>query len=227
MEIGSFFGSFDISSIIDKVYFFVGIFFLFAIIGGIIGTFLIVRSRNAKQKDMKKIGWWEEVSGTQRMEPTRMDDVEEIIIPGTTLRVFYCKKRDLWLPRFSRGISKDLFYVLLTPSQQMINFTLKSIGSDLKEANLDYDHTDMIWAAENAREYIKRNYKDKAVKWWQLYQGVITVAAYILIMTFCVVLIIFFLKGLVDKIGNLIGVAENVLSESCARTVTSGVTPAG
>lgn len=216
-------GGFDFSVIIEKIYFFVGVFLLLGIIGGIGMGLYILKTRKSQKKDMKKVGWWQEVSGTERMEPTRMDDVEEIVIPGTTLRVFYCKKRDLWLPRFSRGVSANLYYVLLTPSQQMVNFTLKSLSSDLKEAKLDYDHTDMLWAAENTREFIKRNYKDKSIKWWQAYQGVITTAAYIMIMTFSMVLIIYFLRGLVEDIGGIANTVGSIYETAIENTATSGV----
>lgn len=226
MELGDIFGAFggfDISFIIDKLYFYAGIFLLFVVIGGIIMSALIIRSRKSKSKEVKKIGWWEEVSGTDRIEPSRMDEVEEVVIPGTTLRVFYCKKRDMWLPRFSRGVSKDLFYVLLTPTQQMVNFTLKTLTSDLKQSKLDYDHTDALWAAENTREYIKRNYKDKSVKWWQAYQGVITTAAFILIMTFSLILIIYFLRGIVQDIGIVADSLRQTVELATKNTATSGV----
>lgn len=226
MEIGSFFGSFDVSVIVDKIYFFVGIFLLFAVLGGIVMIFLHLKSKKGREKNLKKIGWWEEVAGTERMEPGTMDDVEEIVLPGTMLRVFYCKDRDLWLPRFSKGVTKNLFYVLLTPTQQMVNFTLKSLSADLKEAKLDYDHTDMQWAAENMREWIKRNYRDKAVKWWQAYQGVITTAIYILVMTFSMVLIIYFLRGLVKDIGQTGEVVRRTLELAQQSSVSSGVLPA-
>ncbi len=229
MELGDvfgFLGDFNLSWIIEKVYFFVGLFFLFAIIGGIVITFFHLKTKKGKQKDTKKVGWWQEVTGTESMEPSRMDDVEEIVIPGTPLRVFYCKKRDLWLPRFSRGVSKDLFYVLLTPTQQMVNFTLKSLSSDLKEANLEYDHTDMLWAAENTREFIKRNYRDKSVKWWQLYQNTIAVAGLMLIFTFSFLLILYFMRGMMQDIGAVAGTISEAVKTSCANAATSGVMPA-
>ncbi len=223
MELGSFFGSFDMSAIIGKIYFFVGVFFLLAIIGGLAATILIMRARKRKLKDIKKIGWWEEVTGTERLEPSSMDEVEEIVIPGTTLRVFYCKKRDLWLPRFAKGVSKDLFYVLLTPTRQMVNFTLQGLTADLKKAKLDYDHTDMLWAAENTREFIKRNYKDKSVKWWQAYQGVITTAIYILVMTFSFIIIIYFMRGIVTDISKVAGTMAEAVKTSCQNAATSGI----
>lgn len=223
MAITDVFSSFDLSLIISRIYFFVGLFFLLLIVGGIVAGIWFVRSKDKKQKDTKNVGWWVEVSGAERMEPTRMDKVEEIIIPGTTLRVFYCKKRDLWLPRFNKGITKDLFYVLITPTGKMVNFTLRSLGKDLREADLDHDNTDMMWAAENTREFIKRNYRDKSVKWWQAYQGVITTAVYILIMTFSMVIIIYFMRGIVEDIGQVANTMAEAVKTSCANAATSGV----
>lgn len=218
------FGPIDFSAIVDKLYFYIGLFFILFVIGGTFMILYYIRSKNKTAKLTKKIGWWEEVGG--QLIPSNMEDAEEIVIPGTTLRVFYVKKRDLWLPRFSRGVTKDLFYVLLTPTRQMINFSLRSISKDLKEAKLDYDHTDMLWAAENTREFIKRNYKDKSIKWWQAYQGVITTAAYIMVMTFSFIIIIYFLRGVVEDIGGVARTLSETLKTSCAAAQTSGVTPA-
>lgn len=223
--IGNFFGGFDMSGVVDKIYFFVGIFLLCFVLGAIIFAFLIVRRRNKKSKNNKKVGWWQEVSGTESMEPTHMDEVEEIVIPGTTLRVFYCRKRDLWLPRFNRGISKDLFYVLLTPQQQMVNFTIKPPTKN-NGAEIDHDdNTDMLWAAENTREFIKRNYRDKSEKWWKAYQGVITTAIFIFIMTFSMVIIIYFMRGIVTDLGQVAATISSALETSCRNAATSGVVP--
>lgn len=217
---------FDPSIIVDKIYLFIGIFLLMAAVGGLFFGMWHIKNKHKKSKNSCKVTWWVEVTGKGLMEPSRTDEVEEIVLPGTILRLFYCKQRDLWLPRFSRGINKDLFFVGLTPTQQMVNFTIKGISEDLKNADLEYDHTDMIWAAENTREFVKRNYKDKSVKWWVAYQGVITTAAYILIMTFSLVIIIYFLRGIVEDMGSLLGSIETVIKNTCARGVTSGVTAA-
>jgi hypothetical protein len=114
----------------------------------------------------------------------------------------------------------------MTPNRQMVNFSLKSLAETLEEANLQIDHTDMLWAAENTREFIKRNYKDKSIKWWQAYQGVITTAIYILILTFSFILILYMMKGLVDKIGALVSTANEAVKMSCQNVFNSGVAPA-
>ena len=220
--VSNIFGSFNFSVIIDKIYFFVGIFLLALVVGVIIFGFFYFRSKKNEVKDLKRIQWWEENSGVTVL--SRQDMAEEIVIPGTSLRVFYVKERDLWLPRFTRGITKDLFFVMMTPNRQMVNFTLKSLESNLKEAGLEYDHTDMLWAAENTREFIKRNYKDKSIKWWQAYQGVITTAIYILIMTFSLVLIIYMLRGIVKDMATLQATIGEAVKTSCQNAFNSGVT---
>ncbi len=222
VEVGDFLGGFDTSVLIDKVYFLVGIVLFAIIIGAIIMGFFILRRKKKTDRATMKIGWWTEVAGTNQMEPTTMDEVVEVVIPGTTLRVFYCKKRDLWLPRFSRGVTAKLFYVLMTPTQQMRNFTLKKPQKD-GQAELDVDHTDMQWAAENTREYIKTHYKDKSIKWWQAYQGAITVAIYILILTFSLVIILYFLRGVVQDIGAVANSLADAVDRISQNTATSGV----
>ena len=154
-------GGFDFKTILNNIYLFGAIFLLCLIIGVFAFIYYYISQRN-KNKITFKIGWWEET--TAGLVPTYMEDAEEIVIPGTALRVFYVEAKDKWLPRFTRGITKDLFYVCITPNGQMINFTLKKIEDSLKESGLQYDHTDMLWAAENTREFIKRNYKNKSIK---------------------------------------------------------------
>lgn len=215
------FGGFDMSIVLSKLYYFAGIIFLAVIIGIGLGVIYYIYKRKNDPQETKKIGWWNDING--HMQPGKMDEAEEIVIPGTTLRVFYVKARDLWLPRFNRGVSENLYYVMITPTGQMVNFTLQSLTDSLKEASLEYDHTDMLWAAENTREFIKRNYKDKSIKWWQLYQGVLTNAAYIVLITFSMAIIIYFLRGVVGDIGAVADTLGNILKETEAARRTSGV----
>lgn len=222
-SISGFFGGFDFASILGKIKFYGMIFILILLLGVIIGGIWYFKKKKKPAGDLKKIAWWEET--TSGPVPVRSDEAEEIIIPGTTLRVFYVKDRDLWLPRFTKGITKDLFYVMITPNRQMVNFTLKSLGASLKEAGLDYDHTDMLFAAENMREFIKRNYKDKAIKWWQAYQGIIAIAIFIFLMTVSLAVILYMMGKLSDKIGLLIDHADQLV-KAASTTAASGIRPA-
>jgi len=219
--LGNFGGSFDVSSIVDKIYNYLGIFLLLLVLGGVVGVFIIIKRKGQAKEGQSKIGWWHEIG--DRMEPNKMDQVDERVIPGTTLRIFFNEKKDLWIPRFTRGITKDLYYVLITPTHQMVNFVIPSLSSDLKRANLEYDHTDMLWAAENSREYIKRNYKDKAVKWWQLYQNTIATAILIFVMTFSMVIIIYFMRGIVVDMRGVATTIGEYAVKTCQNSQTSGV----
>ena len=175
-----------------------GLFLLGAVLLlGIVIFIVAYRKKNQNKGDMNEIGWWEEIS--DQLVPMKMDKAREIIIPGTSLRVFYIKNKDMWLPRFTRAVKQKLFYVAITPNKEIVNFTLKAIGKDMREAGLDYDHTDMRWAAENTKEFIKRNYRDKSTPWWKEFQGVITGAIYIIVVTFCLGIILYLWKGITDQ----------------------------
>ncbi len=230
METTDFFGSFglggvDTGAIVSNIYYFVGIGLLLAVLGGIIFILFYMRMRNKTSIGRCKIGWWNEVG--ERLEPSFQEDVQEIIIPGTILRIFYGKKRNIWLPRFSRGVSKDLFYVTKTKSGQMVNFELGNLSKNLKESKLIFDHTDMLWAAENSREFIKKNYSDKAETWWKLYQNTISVIVLLFVMTFSFVLIIYFMRGIVQDIGGVASQLSNTLERTCSAAQGSGLVNAG
>lgn len=159
----------------------------------------------------KEVVWWEET--IRGLEPIRSDMAEEITIPGTNLKVFYIKKTNTWLPRFTRGINKNLFYVAVTENKEIVNFTLQTLTDDLKQAGIKYDHTDMRWAAENMREFIKRNYRDKATPWWREYKDIISIAVYIVITTASLGVIIYLLRGAIQDIGGLAAGIDNTVNK--------------
>ena len=198
----------NIGGLFDKIISYSMILFLIVILA-IIVFFFMKWNKNRKDPTKKKVGWWEEVQGN--LIPISMDDVKEIIIPGTRLRVFYIKSKDMWLPRFTRGVTKDLFYVAITPKRELVNFTLKSISRNMAEAGLDFDHTDMIWASENLREFIKRNYRDKSTPWWKAYQGVITTAIYIILLTFSFVVILYFMREMIGEMTGILSGLERLI----------------
>ena len=217
-------GNINIGGLFDKLLSY-GMMLLMIIIAGGVVFFFIRWRKNKKNLALKKVGWWEEVQG--KLIPTSMDDAKEIIIPGTRLRVLYLKSKDMWLPRFTRGITKDLFYICITPKRELINFTLKSISKDMAEAGLDYDHTDMIWASENLREFIKRNYRDKSTPWWKAYQGVITTAIYIVLLTFSFVVILYFMREMISEMTGILAGLEKLIDRiDTYGGAGSGIAPA-
>ena len=213
----------NVGAVVNQILTIAMIIFLIVIIAVIV--FFLMKLKKKKKVPQYKIGWWEDVHG--ELIPTTMDNAKEIIIPGTRLRVFYIKAKDMWLPRFIRGVKEGLFYVAITPRRELVNFTLTSIGADMEKAGLKYDHTDMIWASENLREFIKRNYRDKATPWWKAYQGVITTAIYIIILTFSFVIILYFMRQIIGDMGGILGGIEKLLKqmEACYPK-GSGIAPA-
>ena len=217
-------GDINVGPIIDKILVFIGLIVLILIISAIV-YFILKKKKEGKSSSIKKIGWWEEIQ--DKLIPISTDEVKEIIIPGTRLRVFYIKSKDMWLPRFTRGLTKDLFYVAITPKRERVNFTLKTLSSDMKEANLDYDHTDMIWASENLRNFIKRNYRNIATSWWKAFQGVITTAIFIVLLTVSFSVILYFMRQLLGDISGLInGIEQLLLRMESLDHGSSGIAPA-
>ena len=214
----------NVGGVVDQILSYFIILVLIVVLGVIVFFFMRWKKKT-KDPTKMKVGWWEEVQG--KLIPTSMDDAKEIIIPGTRLRVLYLKSKDMWLPRFTRGITKDLFYIAITPKRELVNFTLKSISKDMAEAGLDYDHTDMIWASENLREFIKRNYRDKSTPWWKAYQGVITTAAYIILLTFSFVIILYFMREMITEMtGILSGIEKLIDKMDSISGGGSGIAPA-
>lgn len=222
LDPSSFFSGIDIKAILGNIFNIVLLIVLVLVAAGFV--YMILRWKKQKGSEAtKEIKWWEEVSG--QLVPIRSDKAQEISIPGTNLKVFFVKDKNMWLPRFSRGITTNLYYVALTKNKELINFTLKSIDDELAKSNLSYDHTDMRWAAENLREFVKRNYKDKAVTWWKEYSQVIGVAIFVTFMTISLVTIIYFMRGIVEDIGavaNTLNVALDKMN-ACRPPPTSGV----
>lgn len=190
---------------------------------GVIGGFIFYK-RKEKQEYNKKIFWFEEVQG--HMVPIDEDSAKELIVPGTSVAVFYIKKKDLYLPRGTRKMGKDAYWYAIRDNREIVNFSMKNLNEDMKEAGLDYDHTDQRYAWVNLREMIKRNYRDKSVVWWKEYKDIIATAIFIIIMTFA-------FWFLIHKIGVLMGRADQILQRSediyklAQQTLGSGVAPAG
>ena len=212
-------GGFSLTSLFSSAKNIASVVIVLIVCAGI-AYYYMNKSKKIKNKVIKKIGWWEEING--RLVTLSMDEAEEIIIPGTNLRAFYIKKRDMWLPRFTRAINQDLFYLAITKNREIVNFTLKSLEESMKEAGLDYDHTDMRWANENTREFIKRNYRDKSIPWWKEYKDVIATVVILAVMVFGFVIIIYFLGGLVEKIGLIADKVNNIL-DTANKVGSSGI----
>jgi len=197
---------------------------MIVIIAVIVGLFVFMYFRWKKNKRAgvdQEIYWWEEIQGYMRL--IRKDKAQEIIIPGTNLRLFYIKDKNMWLPRFANAVKQGVFFVTITKNKEIINWTPKSIDKELAKTNLSFDNTDMRWAAENLREFVKRNYKDKAEKWWKEYAGVISLAIFIVLMTISLVTIIYFMRGIVQDMGAIGSSLASAIDKINACSPGSGI----
>lgn len=222
-----FLKDFDFSGVLSGVGLFLLVLFLLFVVGG--GLLLILYKFKERGLYNKKLHFFEEITGV--MQPTEDFKAMELIVPGTSIRVFYIKEKDLYMPRGTKKMGKDSYWYAVLNNREIVNFTMTNLNKELKEANLDYDHTDVRYAYENLREIIKRNYKDKSTKWWKEYKDVIVNVIYIFVLTLSFIFIISKLGDVVDKIGiildRLIELIEQVsVLQQSSGGPGSGITPA-
>ena len=108
-------------------------------------------------------------------------------------------------------------------NREIVNFSMKNINKEMKEANLNFDHTDQRYALTNLKELIKRNYKDKATPWWREYKEVISLVILIFVLSLSFFFLLSKIGSLIDKVGALIDHADQVVQTANAMR-GSGVT---
>ncbi len=188
----SFLNNIDFSGFIAKMGFFGQMLFIVVLIGSIVGAFLYLRS--FKKSYSKSIHIFEEIHND--FVPLEDDVAIEILIPNTAVKVFYLKKNKIYLPRPTRAMGKDHYWFGIRKNREWVNFTMKNLNETMKEADLDFDHSDMRYANAQLKKLIERNYKKE--KWWQTYRNEMGMAILILMLTFSM----WFVLG---KVGSLIG----------------------
>jgi len=170
--------------------------------------FILWRIKNRKLYN-KKIHWFEEVNGN--IVPVDTDLATELTIPNTNITTFYIKKKDLYLPRPTKRMGKDSYWFVIKNNREIVNFTMKNINEEMKEGNLDYDHTDMRYALVNLRAMIQRNYRDNSKPWWREYKDVIGLVILIFVLSLSFFFIISKVAVLIDQAGILIDHADQLI----------------
>lgn len=206
-DLGIDFGSF--MGIVGDI---LGALLLFIVAG--IFLFFILRFTKTKKYFDKKIFWFEEVHSD--MVPIDEDTARELTIPNTNIKIFYIKKKDMYLPRLTIKMGKNSYWVCVKKNRELVNFKMKNLNKEMKEANLEYDHTDMRYANVNIHELIKRNYRDKAIPWWREYKDIIAVVILIFVVTLGTTVIIMQMKALIGQVGALIEHADKVVQSAGA-----------
>jgi len=173
--------------------------------------FVLWRLKNKKLYN-KTIHWFEEVNGS--MVAVGTDMATEITIPNTSITAFYIKSKNMYLPRPTKRMGKDSYWFVIKNNREIVNFTMKNINEGMKEANLDYDHTDMRYALVNLRAMIQRNYRDNSKPWWREYKDVIGLVILIFVLSMSFFFIISKVGVLIDQVGQLIDHADTLVKSA-------------
>ena len=198
---------FDISKVLGGIGQFLLLGGLFILVGGIF--YYVFYLKKKKKNYNKKIFWFEEIHGY--MAPIGEDNACELIIPKTNITVFYIKSKDMYLPRPVKRMGKDAYWFAIRNNREIVNFIMKNLNDEMKEANLDFDHTDMRYALTNLKDLIKRNYRDKSQPWWREFKDVIGLVVLIFVLTLSFIFIISKVGSLIDKVGALIEHADQLI----------------
>lgn len=221
MDLGDFniLSGMNIGGLVNNFLIIIIVSVIALIIGGI--AFFLMKKKKEMKVPKQIICWWEETANSQI--PLDQDEAVEVVHPGTRLRAFYIKKKDMWLPRFTRSVKPGLFYVTITPQRELVNWIPTKLSEDMVKMGLKYDHTDMLWQSENLREFIKRNYRDKSIKWWQAYQQVIATVIFLIFLTICMAVVLYMMRGIVGDIGGIAGQLSETIKGMEACKPTSGL----
>lgn len=189
-------------------------------------TFYIV-SRRAYNKH---IHMFEEING--QTTPIGMDKAREVVLPFTSVRAFYLRKRKIYLPRPSKQTGKNHYWFFIRDDGEWMNIIPSNINKQLKELDMKYDHTDMRMANASLKKLVEKNYK--RTNWLKEYAPYIGFA--LLILMLGIVGFLIFgeagktLSGLSSNTENLAKVTEEVarlLGGAESITTGSGIVEAG
>ena len=151
--------------------------------------------------------WYEEING--HMVYVGEDKAVTLIIPRTNIPVLYIKSKNMYLPRPTIKMGRNIYWFAIKNNKEIVNFRMSNLNKLMSEAGLDFDHTDMRYASENLKELINTNYKDKSIPWYIQYKDIISV----------VILLFVFFVGmyfLLSKIAELVNLSNNVVSTATA-----------
>ncbi len=198
---------------------------VFLIAAAILGS-LVFSYLRRKQYD-KTIEIYSEINGST--SPIGADKAKEVIIPGTSIRAFFLKKRKIYLPRPSTHMGRNNYVYFIRKDGEWINIGFGNLNEDMKKLNLLFDHTDMRMANQTLKDLIDVNYGN--LTFLQKYAPYIAVG--ILVFMLFIGGYMFMRESnktvagmasaadtmgeIADKLDNIIGKADNINSQSGIR----------
>ncbi len=207
------FGDLDMSSVVPnvggggggldiaKAGLIIGIVFIFVVIA-VISFFIFYKKFEAK-KYKNKITFVQTFKG--RTQIIGEDIAQEMTIPKTNIKVFHLKKLNTYTPKLTRLFGKNHYILWVSNGGEWVNTHISAF--DGEKLGIDNEsRPSMVYASENLKEIIQRNYKDKAIKWWKEYSHIIG----FIIITVVLVIGVVVMFGRFGKVmGILSGASQN------------------
>ena len=202
--------------------------FFVILLAGII-TFFYYSKKIKKQQFKYKIHIFKDVAG--EIQPIDDDLAKEVFVPDTNVGLYYLLRKKIYIARPTRAMGKNAFWYKILPNGEWVNFDMKGVAGTKTLTKIDYDHRDNRYAYINLKEIIKRNYRDKSVKWWKEYAPLITfiITSFIFVLG-CWVLLAKIGK-LIDSVRPLMEIMKQNIDVSTqllqnAQNINSGIVPA-
>jgi hypothetical protein len=221
---------FGLSGIIPIIAIILIGFIVLIVVGGI--TFFYYTRKSSKSSFKNLIPIFIKVNG--KLIRIGQDKAKELFVPDSNISLFFLKNKKIYLARPTRAMGKDEYWEYISSNGEWVNFDISSQGELDTLAEANYDHRDTRYAFTNLRDIIKRNYKDKSVKWWKdpTIMNIISFVIMSIFFTGFILIVIWRTSALIDKVGMLIDkVAPMVQSAenqvSMAQNINSGIVPAG
>lgn len=176
---GDIFGKINLASI-GSVAFWGFIIFVVVILVGVI-TFFYYSKKLNKIAFKNQIPIFQNING--KHQRIGIDWAKEVFIPDSNVSLFYLRNKKIYIARPTRAMGRDEFWYSISENGEWVNFDLSIDPEKDTLALASYDHRDTRYAYINLKDIIKRNYKDKSIKWWKEYSHIITfiVVAFIFI----------------------------------------------
>lgn len=126
----------------------------------------------------KTIHIFEEINGNTA--PAGMDKAKEIILPFTSIRAFFLKKKKIYLPRPALQTGLNHYWFFIREDGEWMNIRPSNVNKSLRELGLKHDHSDMRMANASLKKLVEKNYKK--LNWIKEYAPYIAIGVMILML---------------------------------------------
>lgn len=148
------------------------------IILGLVGVTLFFIIRHFRFN--KHITIWEDVEGSDGLEPIGTDKAMLIKVGKGGTELLYLKKRKTYKGAYGKRIGKNKYFFVIGKDGYWYNTTLGSLDSAMQKININPTNVNMRYQNEALMELIKERY-EKPTFWEQYGQILVNLAFFMLI----------------------------------------------